>query len=102
MVEYSKKAFGMFGGNEETITIEAPSHLVGVFIERFGDSARIRPSLDKKNYFVARITVYTSIQFYGWLFGLGKDVKIISPEAVREEYITMLNQAITDNAPHTS
>lgn len=102
MVEYSKKAFGMFSGNEETISIEAPNHLVGVFIERFGDSARIRPSLDKKNYFVARITVYTSIQFYGWLFGLGKDVKIISPEAVREEYITMLNQAISDNAPHTS
>lgn len=101
MVEYSKKAFGMFGGKEETITIEAPNRLVGVFIERFGDSARIRPNLDKKDFFIARITVYTSIQFYGWLLGLGKDVKIISPETVKEEYINTLNQAIAANSPHT-
>ena len=39
MVEYSKKAFGMFGGKEETISIEAPNNLAGVFIERFGESA---------------------------------------------------------------
>jgi len=68
MVEYSKKAFGMFGGKEETISIEAPNNLAGVFIERFGESARIRPSLEKKDFFVAKITVYTSVQFYEWLF----------------------------------
>lgn len=102
MVEYSKKAFGMFGGKEETISIEAPNHLVGVFIERFGESARIRPSLEKKDFFIARITVYTSIQFYGWLFGLGKDVKILSPDYVREEYLNHLKSAISDNCPHVS
>ena len=99
MVEYSKKAFGMFAGKEETVSIEAPNHLAGVFIERFGDSARIRPSLEKKNFFVARITVYTSIQFYAWLLGLGKEVKILSPDSVREEYINYLNEAISVNTP---
>ncbi|MBQ8327774.1 MAG: WYL domain-containing protein [Lachnospiraceae bacterium] len=99
MVEYSKKAFGMFAGKEETISIEAPNHLAGVFIERFGDSVRIRPSLERKDFFVARITVYTSIQFYGWLLGLGKDVKILSPDSVREEYIKYLSEAISVNSP---
>lgn len=99
MVEYSKKAFGMFAGKEETISIEAPNQLAGVFIERFGDSVRIRPSLERKNFFVARITVYTSIQFYGWLLGLGKEVKILSPDSVREEYINYLNEAISVNTP---
>lgn len=99
MVEYSKKAFGMFAGKEETVSIEAPNQLAGVLIERFGDSVRIRPSLERKNFFVARMTVYTSIQFYGWLLGLGKDVKILSPDSVREEYIKYLNEAISVNSP---
>ena len=99
MVEYSKKAFGMFAGKEELISIEAPNHLAGVLIERFGDSVRIRPSLERKNFFVARMTVYTSIQFYGWLLGLGKEVKILSPDSVREEYIKYLNEAISVNSP---
>ena len=99
MVEYSKKAFGMFAGKEETVSIEAPNQLAGVFIERFGDSARIRPSLERKNFFVARMTIYTSIQFYGWLLGLGKEVKILSPDSVREEYINYLNEAISVNTP---
>lgn len=99
MVEYSKKAFGMFAGKEETVSIEAPNHLAGVFIERFGDSVRIRPSLERKNFFVARMTVYTSIQFYGWLLGLGKEVKLLSPDSVREEYIKYLNEAISVNSP---
>lgn len=99
MVEYSKKAFGMFAGKEETVSIEAPNLLAGVFIERFGDSVRIRPSLERKNFFVARMTVYTSIQFYGWLLGLGKEVKILSPDSVREEYIKYLHEAISVNSP---
>ena len=99
MVEYSKKAFGMFAGKEETVSIEAPNLLAGVLIERFGDSVRIRPSLERKDFFVARMTVYTSIQFYSWLLGLGKEVKILSPDSVREEYIKYLNDAISVNTP---
>lgn len=99
IVDYSNKTFGMFSGKEETLSIEAPLQLAGVFIERFGDSLRIRPSFERKGYFVARITVYESIQFYGWLFGLGKDVKILSPDYVRDNYIKYLNEIISTNTP---
>lgn len=99
IVDYSQKAFGMFNGNEVSVSVEAPDKLVGVFIERFGDSVRIRPSLEKERYFVAHFTVYESIQFYGWLFGLGEKVKILSPVSVRDNYIKALNSVIERITP---
>lgn len=99
MVEYSQKTFGMFGGTEEVVSIEAKNTLAGVFIEKFGESVRIRPSLERKNYFVARFTVQTSPQFYGWLCGLGADIKILTPVSVRDNYIEHLNSIISANNP---
>ena len=31
------------------------------------------------------VDVFISPQFYGWIFGLGKDVKVVGPEEVVEE-----------------
>ncbi|MCI8505761.1 MAG: WYL domain-containing protein [Lachnospiraceae bacterium] len=36
IVDYSRKTFGMFGGREETVTLEVKKDLAGVFIDRFG------------------------------------------------------------------
>lgn len=81
---YSKKMFGMFSGEEETVRIRFPEHLLGVIIDRFGKEVPIR-RFDDGGY-VARISVFVSEQFFGWLTGLGKSVIIISPEGVKEEY----------------
>lgn len=99
MVEYSKKVFGMYGGNEETITVEAPNILAGVFIERFGESVRIRPSFERKGYFVARFTAQLSPLFYGWLCGLGKNVTITAPVSVRDSYLSYLQDILSVNTP---
>lgn len=87
IVDYSRKTFGMFSGKEETVTVEAPHKLAGVFIDRFGDAANIRKNFDNPDKFLVRIAVNVSPQFYAWIFGLGKDVKIISPESVKEDFI---------------
>lgn len=92
IIDYSRKTFGMFGGSEETVSIEANNHLAGVFIDRFGKDVSIRPSLTNPDTFVARFTVNVSPQFYGWIFALGKDVKIISPESVKQDF----QKTITD------
>lgn len=42
IVDYSRKTFGMFGGKEETVTLEAANYLVGVFIDRFGESGCVK------------------------------------------------------------
>ena len=87
IVDYSRKTFGMFSGKEETVTIEAPHRLAGVFIDRFGEAANIRKNFDNPDKFLVRIAVNVSPQFYAWIFGLGKDVKIISPESIKEDFI---------------
>lgn len=75
IVDYSRKTFGMFGGKEETVTLEAANYLVGVFIDRFGESANIRQNFNNPDSFIVRITVNISPQFFAWVFGLGKNVK---------------------------
>lgn len=89
IVDYSRKTFAMFGGKEETVTLEATNNLAGVFIDRFGEAAAIRPSKNNPDSFIVRITVNASPQFYAWVFGLGTGVKIISPESVIADFINM-------------
>ena len=96
IADYFKMTFGMFSGKEEIVTIEAQNSLAGVFIDRFGESANIRSNFNNPNTFLVRITVYISPQFFAWIFGLGASVKIISPESVRNDFITM-TESILNN-----
>lgn len=85
IVEYTNRAFGMYGGKMETVSLQLPEKLVGVLIDRFGKETQIRKS--GPGMIRARIKVAVSHQFYGWLTGLGKEVTILSPEETRQEYI---------------
>ena len=78
----------MFGGSEETVRIRFPNKYVGVVIDRFGKDAALRP--DGRDGFIARAVVAVSEQFYGWITGLGREVKILSPDWVVEEYKSLL------------
>lgn len=95
IVEYTQKTFGMFSGKEEIVTLSVPNSLAGVFIDRFGDSVYIRPNFDDDNKFIARIKVCISPQFFAWVFGLGKDIEIVSPEAAREDFKTMISHILS-------
>lgn len=96
IVDYSRKTFGMFSGKEETVALEVPNKLAGVFIDRFGDSAFIRKNFDNSNTFIVRIAVNISPQFYAWVFGLGKGVKILSPHSVKEEFIKITTDILSN------
>lgn len=78
----------MFGGNEETVRIRFHNRFVGVVIDRFGKNVALRP--DGENYFIARVEVAVSEQFFGWITGLGREVQIVSPQSVVEEYRDLL------------
>ena len=69
LARYTKRTFGMFGGNEETVRIRFHNRFVGVVIDRFGKNVALRP--DGENYFIARVEVAVSEQFFGWITGLG-------------------------------
>ena len=95
VAEYSKKVFGMYGGEPEGITIGFPEKLIGVFIDRFGKEIDIHKR--EEGYLSIRVSVVLSGQFYGWLTGLGSEVKILSPQKVKDEYFNYLNAILDSN-----
>ncbi|MDL2287916.1 WYL domain-containing protein [Oscillospiraceae bacterium OttesenSCG-928-F05] len=82
--ERSTKLFSMYGGKEEQITLRFSNHLTGVVIDRFGKDITMRPDGDK--HFTIHVAVEISPQFFGWLCGLGKAVKLVSPILVVEQF----------------
>ena len=96
IADYSKKTFGMFSGKEETVILEAANSLAGVFIDRFGESVAIRPNFDNPNTFIVRISVYISPQFFAWVYGLGKDIKIISPKSIIDNFKTITENILNN------
>ncbi len=88
LATYSKRVFGMFGGEEVELKLMFSNDLVGVVIDRLGKDIFITKA--GENSFFANVKVNLSPQFYGWLFGLGGGVKIVSPQWVAEEYAKKL------------
>ena len=83
MSEYSKKVFGMFTGELQTVKLRFANHLVGAVIDRFGRDTMIIAG--DEEHFTVSVNVAVSPKFYAWLFGFGKEVEIVYPAALREE-----------------
>lgn len=82
--EYARKHFGMFSGEEKTVSVRFPKELVGVVIDRFGKNVTIKASGD---FFTARLNVKVSDQFFAWIAGLRGRAVIEGPDEVKESYI---------------
>ena len=91
---YTNRTFGMYGGQEQTVTLRFPKKLIGVVMDRFGKEADIRE--DGKDFFLVRVSVAVSGQFFGWLAGIGKEAQLIKPEHVKEEYKAWLMDIIKE------
>ena len=83
MAEYSKATFGMYQGKKTNVRIEFVNDMCGVFIDRFGKDISIR-KVDAEHSEI-HVMVNVSPQFFGWIFSLGKGVKVTGPEEVVEE-----------------
>ena len=82
MPRYAKSLFGVFGGEEMQITLEARNGFAGVLIDRFGKDIIIRP-VDEE-HFRTVVNVAVSNQFLGWIMAMGNGIKIVAPEIVVE------------------
>lgn len=90
--EYTKRTFGMFGGEEDRITLKLPEGLIGVIIDRFGKETECRSLED--GIVSVRIKAAVSGQFFGWLAGLGEGVQIVTPETVKNQYRDWLQKIL--------
>ena len=82
MAEYSKATFGMYQGQKAKVKIQFANYMCGVFIDRFGKDISFRPIDDEHSDL--HVDVNVSPQFFGWIFSLGKDVKVTGPSEVVE------------------
>ncbi len=81
--KYTKSIFGMYGGEETRVTLEARNDMVGPLIDRFGKDISIVPQ--DEQHFRAYIDVIPSPHFLGWIISLGDGVKITGPVEVVEK-----------------
>ena len=92
---YSRKMFGMFGGETKKIKLRCHSSLAGVFIDRFGNGIIIAPDGD---FFEVIIEAAVSPVFLSWLMQFGDKVEVLSPDNVKEELVSLANKVINVNS----
>lgn len=90
MSAYSKKVFGMFAGEAETVRLRFSNHLAGAVIDRFGRDVMLIREDDE--HFSVSIEAVVSPQFYAWVFGFGAEAEILSPAKVREGMAEMARE----------
>lgn len=93
LASYARNNFGMYGGVEERVTVTVDSDKVGIFIDRFGKENISIMKVDDFHVNV-RFSAAISGQFYGWIFGLGDCVKIVSPESVVNDAKTYMKNVM--------
>ena len=89
---YSKKTFGMFHGTEESVTLHCQKHLAGIIIDRFGQDTPFYTHEDGS--FDVCVKVAVSPQFFAWVAGFGRGIKIASPEYVKNEFVAAINETL--------
>ena len=88
MAVYNRQAFGMFGGQEQPVTLQCANWMAGVILDQFGTDTPLIPADEAS--FTARVSVVVSPPFFAWLSGFGGDIRLIKPQAVAEEYTAYL------------
>ena len=82
MSAYTKYTFSMFGGETVPVTMVFQNRMMGAVMDRFGRDVVVMK--EDERHFRVTVSVAVSYQFYGWVFGLGKAVRIVGPESVKE------------------
>ena len=87
MNTYKQKVFSMFSGKETSVTIRFITPLLDTMIDRFGKdrATTIYSKIDERHCTITT-SVEISDQFFGWLLGFGKKVKLLSPDDVVEKF----------------
>lgn len=77
-------AFGIFGSKVEPVSFDIRSDWMNVVVDKFGTNIDF---YDIEDGFVrVHVKAPLSPQFFGWLFQLGDNIKLVSPNIAIEEY----------------
>lgn len=84
MTSYAQRHFGMFSGRAAAVCLRCQAGLAGVVLDRFGHDKML--VADGPDQFTVTLDVVVSPQFWGWVFGLGEGVEVLSPDWAVEEF----------------
>ena len=90
VADYTKRLFGMFGGEDALVTMFCESSLAGVILDRFGRDVLLVP---EENGFRFSAHVCLSPVFYGWVISFGGMIRILSPDAAHHGLRQTLQEA---------
>lgn len=94
IAEYVKTSIEMYDGDEQQVELLCDNELMKSVVDRFGES--ILTERISKNKFKATVKVAASRTFYAWAFRFAGQMQIVSPEAMRQEYMEMARKIIED------
>ena len=89
--DYTKRTFSMYGGERAHVRIRFINPLLDTAIERFGTSGVNYMKVDD-NHFALTAEVEISDQFFGWLLGFGKRVKLLEPQSAVNRFSAYLDK----------
>lgn len=94
LAAFAKKTFSMYGGRDETVTLLCHNSLAGVILDRFGTDVIMVPA--DEEHFRVKIVIAVSRQFFGWITGIGEQMRIAGPVRVQEEYRKYLKNIMSN------
>ena len=92
MGAYSRQTFGMFGGQEQHVTLRCRKRMAGIILDQFGTDTALIP--DGEEHFTVHVPVVVSPPFFAWLSGFERDIRLIAPAAVAAEYVAYLTDIL--------
>lgn len=98
LAQYGQKHFGMYSGQEITVTLRGRQNMAGVVWDRFGQDVILIP--DGADHFTVSLPVVISPQFFGWLFGLDGGLVLTAPQEAVEAYrqrLAAADQSVADS-----
>lgn len=91
-VAYLKSLFSMYDGELQKVRLKCDADMMKVVIDRFGKSVNTYDAEWGKFY--ADVEISVSRTFFGWLFGFGGKIELVSPEDVRNDYYNIASEVI--------
>jgi len=81
---YTEQAFKMYGGEAVEVVLEFNDILIGAVHDKFGEEMKMVRT--GEHTITCAVRVQISPTFWGWLFQFGKQMNILSPVGVINEY----------------
>lgn len=89
--EFTKSVFFMYGGDKVQVNLRCENSLMKTIIDRFGEEVTTL-AYDMESFRVV-LDIEASPTFYGWVFGFGGRIEILSPQSVKDEYVQMVENS---------